>query len=90
MMATFKNVFEPAMASACAPEYPNCAAVALKLSYHLPISGITSDEENMPAPPISERPSAPVFGRYSDTNPSMVGQKKQIPAAKTNAAPNAA
>ena len=44
----------------------------------------------MPAPPINDKPNAPVFGKYSETKPSMVGQKKQTPAAKTNAAPKAA
>ena len=47
------------------------------------VIGITSEEENIPAPPINERPRAPVLGKYSETNPSMVGQKKQMPAAKT-------
>src|SRR5215469_8117929 len=90
MMATFKNVFEPAIASAWVAVLPAATAVALKLSYHLPINGITSEVENIPAPPINERPSAPVLGKYSETNPSIVGQKKQMPAAKTKAAPNAA
>jgi hypothetical protein len=30
------------------------------------------------------------LGKYSETKPSMVGQKKQTPTANTKAAPNAA
>src|SRR5436190_21497738 len=88
MIATFINVFEPASASGVAE--PAAIAAALKSSYHLPIIGIIKEVENMPAPPINDKPNAPVFGRYSETNPSIVGQKKQMPAAKTKAAPNAA
>ena len=86
-IATLMNVFEPASASGAA-EFAATAA-ALNWSYHLPIIGIASEDENMPAPPINDKPKAPVSGRYSDTKPSIVGQKKQIPAAKTNAAPKA-
>src|SRR3982751_2132121 len=88
IIATFIKVFEPATASGLAE--PAATAAALKSSYHLPMIGITSDVENIPAPPINDKPSAPVLGKYSETKPSIVGQKKQIPAAKTNAAPNAA
>src|SRR5690349_16959538 len=90
IMATFIKVLEPAIASASADVEPLEIAAFLKPSNHLPIIGITNEVENIPAPPINERPSAPVLGKYSDTKPSIVGQKKQIPAAKTNAAPNAA
>jgi hypothetical protein len=31
--------------------------------------------ENMPTPPIRLIPTAPVFGIFSETKPSMVGQK---------------
>src|SRR6185503_15441512 len=54
------------------------------------IMGTTSEVENIPAPPIMESPRAPVLGRYSETKPNIVGQKKQTPSAKTKAAPNAA
>src|SRR5579863_3606285 len=89
MMATVINVVEPAIASAADDPAPDAIAEAFALSNHFPIRGRTREVENMPAPPISDSPRAPVFGRYSDTNPSMVGQKKQIPAAKTSAAPKA-
>src|SRR5665647_2377533 len=88
--ATFKKVLEPAIASAAAVVAPLLIAPALKPSYQCPIIGTMRDVENMPAPPIIERPSAPVSGRYSDTNPSIVGQKKQTPSAKTKAAAKAA
>ena len=88
IMATFINVWEPASASGVAE--PAATAADLKSSYHLPMIGMISDVENIPAPPINDKPKAPVFGKYSETKPSMVGQKKQMPAAKTNAAPNAA
>jgi len=55
----------------------------------LPIRGKINDTENIPVPPIRAKPMAPVLGRYSDTKPSMVGQKKQMPAANMKAAPNA-
>src|SRR4051812_20971698 len=90
MMATLRKVFDPATASAPAALVPEATAAALKSSYHFPISGRISETENIPAPPISERPSAPDLGTYSATKPSIVGQKKQIPAANTSAAPNAA
>src|SRR5690349_12053464 len=90
MIATFKNVLEPAMASACSAVLPAATAASLNLSYHPPINGITNEVENIPAPPIKERPRAPVLGKYSETKPSIVGQKKQMPAAKTSAAPKAA
>ena len=32
-------------------------------------------------------PSAPVLGKFSETKPTMVGQKKHTPKAKTAAAP---
>src|SRR5579871_2326337 len=89
IMATFKKVLEPATASACGPVNPLATAADLKSSYHLPIKGIMIAVENMPAPPINDKPNAPVLGKYSETKPSMVGQKKQTPAAKTKAAPNA-
>src|SRR6516225_5049378 len=88
IMATFIKVFDPATASGF--DAPLATAALLKLSYHLPIIGMTRDVENIPAPPIKDNPSAPVLGRYSETKPSIVGQKKQMPAAKTNAAPKAA
>src|SRR4051812_40732398 len=88
MIATLMNVWEPASASGVAE--PAATAAALKSSYHLPMIGIIKEVENIPAPPISDKPKAPVLGKYSETKPSIVGQKKQMPAAKTNAAPNAA
>ena len=88
--ATFKNVLEPAIASAAAALAPELMALAWKLSYQCPIMGTMREVENIPAPPIIERPSAPVSGRYSDTKPSIVGQKKQTPNAKTKAAAKAA
>src|SRR6186713_819886 len=89
MIATFINVLEPATASAATGSDPAAMAPALKLSYHFPIKGRINETENMPAPPISDSPRAPVLGRYSDTKPSIVGQKKQMPDAKTSAAPKA-
>src|SRR5580658_816450 len=89
MMATVIKVFDPAIASAADDAAPDAMAEPFALSYHFPIRGRINDVENMPAPPISDSPRAPVRGRYSDTNPSMVGQKKQIPTAKTSAAPKA-
>src|SRR5215207_6903980 len=90
IIATFKKVLEPAIASAFVTSSPAAIAVALYLSYHLPITGNIKETENIPAPPINDRPKAPVLGKYSDTKPSMVGQKKQIPIAKIKAAPKAA
>ncbi len=90
MIATLKKVSEPAMASALATSLPAIRADSLALSNHLPMIGNISEVENIPAPPINDKPNAPVLGRYSETNPSIVGQKKQIPTAKTAAAPNAA
>ncbi len=89
-MATFKRVSLPATASAFATSVPELTAAAFALSNHLPITGNTKETENIPAPPINDKPNAPVFGRYSDTKPSIVGQKKQIPTANTAAAPTAA
>ena len=89
-MATFMKVSEPANDSACDGSIPWAIAFALASSSHLPITGKINDTENIPAPPINERPSAPDLGTYSDTKPSIVGQKKQIPTAKTAAAPKAA
>src|SRR5688500_17116486 len=89
-MATLKNVSEPAMASALAASFPAIMADSFALSYHLPMIGSISAVENIPAPPIKDKPNAPVLGRYSETNPSIVGQKKQIPTANTAAAPKAA
>ena len=89
MIATFMSVSDPAAASAVAASTPAAAAFAFASSNNLPIIGTTSDTENIPAPPINDKPRAPVFGKYSETKPSMVGQKKQMPAAKMNAAPNA-
>src|SRR5579863_10093557 len=88
-MATVMNVLEPAIASAADDPAPDAIAAAFALSNHFPITGRINEVENMPAPPISDSPRAPVLGRYSETNPSMVGQKKQIPAAKTSAAAKA-
>src|SRR5436190_13782202 len=42
----------------------------------------------MPAPPIRFKPKAPDLGIFSDTKPSMVGQKKQTPIPKMIAAKN--
>src|SRR5215831_11653051 len=88
--ATFNKVSEPATASAFATSSPAATAVCFALSNHFPMIGNTRETENIPAPPINDNPNAPVFGKYSDTNPSIVGQKKQIPAANTAAAPKAA
>ena len=89
IIATFNNVSVPAAASAFEISFllqllPFC------LVKPFPITGNINETENIPAPPINDKPNAPVFGKYSETNPSIVGQKKQIPAAKTAAAPNAA
>ena len=89
-MATFRNVSEPAIASALTASTPLVTAAVFALSNHLPITGIIKAVENIPAPPINDKPKAPVLGRYSETKPSIVGQKKQIPIAKTKAAPKAA
>ena len=73
---SFYKVFDPASASGVAE--PAVTAAALKSSYHLPIIGIMSEVEKHPAPPINDSsPNAPVLGRYSDTKPSMVGQKNR-------------
>ena len=90
IMATFKRVSLPAAASALTTSFPELTAASFALSNHLPIAGSIKETENIPAPPISDKPKAPVFGRYSETKPNMVGQKKQIPTAKTAAAPKAA
>ena len=45
--------------------------------------------ESNPTPPIRDKPKGPVFGKFSDTNPIMVGQKKHIPTANTPAAAKA-
>lgn len=90
MIATFNKVSVPATASAFETSVPASTAEVFALSNHLPITGNTSETENIPAPPINDNPNAPVLGRYSDTKPSIVGQKKQMPAAKTAAAPKAA
>src|SRR6478735_5517347 len=90
IIATFINVSVPATASAFETSLPAATAAPFALSNQLPIIGNTNDTENIPAPPINDNPNAPVFGKYSDTKPSIVGQKKQIPAAKTAAAPTAA
>src|SRR5579872_6118395 len=89
IIATVIKVLDPAIASAADDPAPDATAAAFAPSYHFPIRGRIREVENMPAPPISESPIVPVLGRYSDTNPSMVGQKKHIPAAKTSAAPKA-
>ena len=45
------------------------------VSIDLPIIGNTMEVATIPAPPITDNPSAPLFGTYSEMNPSMVGQK---------------
>src|SRR6188474_1162832 len=90
MIATFISVSVPATASAFETSLPAATAASFALSNHFPITGNTSETENIPAPPINDNPSAPVLGKYSETNPNIVGQKKQIPAANTAAAPKAA
>ena len=89
MAATFKNVTEPANLSAASAFEPALIAALCALSNHEPITGNMNDTDSMPAPPINDKPRAPVSGIVSDTKPSMVGQKKQMPEAKTNAAQNA-
>lgn len=90
MIATFINVSDPAIAFALATSIPSVMAFAFALSSHFPITGKINETENIPAPPINESPNAPVFGKYSDTNPSIVGQKKQMPIANMAAEPKAA
>lgn len=46
--------------------------------------------ESKPTAPIRDNPSGPDLGKFSDTNPIMVGQKKHMPTAKTPAAAKAA
>jgi hypothetical protein len=58
----------------------------LELSYHFPIRGSMSEVENMPAPPINERPSAPVFGKYSETNPTWLARRNKYPLQKQGSA----
>ena len=50
------------------------------------MTGSTIETENIPIPPINESPNAPVSGKFSATNANIVGQKKQMPIAKTPAA----
>lgn len=64
------------------------ASMALASSINFPMSGKTTETDNIPAPPIIDNPNAPVSGRYSATKPSIVGQKKVTPTAKTAAAAN--
>src|SRR6056297_1977228 len=64
------------------------ASWGLALSIRLPIIGSTIETESIPAAPIMDKPKAPVSGRYSATKPSIVGQKKVTPIAKTPAAKN--
>ena len=90
MIATFKNVLELAILFASLGDAPEWMAASLKFSNHLPIIGKINATDSIPPPPIRDKPKAPVLGRYSETNPSMVGQKKQIPTANTIAAPKAA
>ena len=62
------------------------ASCALASSINFPIIGNTIDTDSIPKPPIIDKPKAPVSGKYSATNPNMVGQKKVTPTAKTAAA----
>ena len=56
------------------------------LSMIRPMTGSTRDTENMPSPPMIDRPKAPLCGRFSEMNDNVVGQKNVIPSPNTPAA----
>ena len=62
------------------------ASVPTAVSRIRPIIGMTTDTDNIPTPPIIESPKAPLCGKFSAMNASVVGQKKVMPTAKTAAA----
>ena len=72
-----------AAALSVSTEVPSGIAFAMPASYQRPMTGSTKPALSMPAPPMIARPRAPVFGKRSFTKPSIVGQKKQTPNAKT-------
>ena len=50
-------------------------AVCLASSAQAPIIGLKIVTPAIPAPPTRERPNAPVLGKYSATQPNIVGPK---------------
>jgi len=64
------------------------ASVPIAVSSIRPMIGRTTDTESIPSPPIMDSPNAPLCGRFSEINASVVGQKKVMPIANTAAATN--
>ena len=58
------------------------------LSSRRPIKGKTRETENIPSPPINDKPNAPLSGMFSDIYANVVGQKNVIPIAKIPADKN--
>ena len=82
----FPKVAFPAANSAASSAIPEAIAVSRALSNQEPITGCQIEVDNIPAPPTSDIPKAPVLGVYSEVKPIMVGQKKQTPNANNTAA----
>ena len=64
------------------------ASVPAVLSRILPIMGNAAATDSVPNPPMMDRPNAPLCGKFSDINASVVGQKKVTPTANIAAATN--
>ena len=71
----FPKAAFPATTSAASCAIPAFKAITFSSSSHDPITGFHIPVANIPAPPTRDIPRAPVFGRYSETKPIMVGQK---------------
>ncbi len=62
------------------------ASVPTALSSILPMIGNIIEPDSAPNPPMMDKPNAPLCGRFSDTNASVVGQNKVMPTANIAAA----
>ena len=71
----FDKVICPAAKSAASPTRPCASATTFLSLIHPPITGWNMEEENIPIPPMMDKPNAPVSGSLDPTKPSMFGQK---------------
>lgn len=65
----------PAASSSSDPDSPAEALTTLALSIQWPIMGWKIAVENIPIPPTTDIPKAPLNGAFCATDPIIVGQK---------------
>src|SRR5690554_6829777 len=68
----------------CSTEKPSGTIDNSCISYSCPNQGSTKAVDSNPAPPMRDKPIGPVFGKFSETKPIIVGQKKDRKSTRLN------